>query len=55
MLADKEYIKKIVSIFRKVGLDIDGLVPISLAERNLILDTNELHDNIMLLAIADEE
>lgn len=52
VLADKEYIKKLVSIFRKVGLDIDGLVPISLAERNLILDVNELNDNIMLLDIG---
>lgn len=52
VLADKEYIKKIASIFRKVGLDIDGLVPVSLAERNLILDVNELNDNVMVLDIG---
>ena len=52
ILAEKEYIKKIASIFRKVGLDIDGIVPVSLAERNLILDVNELNDNVMVLDIG---
>lgn len=52
VLADKEYIKQLTNIFRKVGIEIDGVVPITLAERNLVLDTNELHDNIMLLDIG---
>ena len=52
ILADKEYIKKITSVFKKAGIDIDGVVPISLAERNLVLDTNELNDNVMILDIG---
>ncbi len=52
ILAEKEYIKKITSIFRKAGVDIDGIVPITLAERNLVLDVNELHDNVLLLDIG---
>ena len=52
ILADKEYVRKLNSIFKKAGLEIDGIVPTTLAERNLILDTNELHDNIMLLDIG---
>ena len=52
ILADKEYVRQLHNIFKKAGLEIDGIVPITLAERNLILDTNELHDNIMLLDIG---
>lgn len=52
ILADKEYVKQLTSIFKKAGLEIDGIVPTTLAERNLILDTNELNDNIMLLDIG---
>ena len=52
ILAEKEYVRQLNNIFKKVGLEIDGIVPITLAERNLILDTNELHDNIMLLDIG---
>lgn len=52
ILADKEYIRKITSIFKKAGIEIDGIVPISLAERNLVLDTNELNDNVMILDIG---
>ena len=52
ILAEKEYIRELNSVFKKAGLEIDGIVPITLAERNLILDTNELHDNIMLLDIG---
>lgn len=52
ILAEKEYIKQITNIFRKVGLEIDGFVPTTLAERNLMLDNNELTDNIMLLDIG---
>ena len=49
ILADKEYIRQLVGIFKKAELEIDGLVPITLAERNLVLDTHELTDNVMIL------
>ena len=52
ILANKDYVRQLTSIFKRAGLEIDGIVPITLAERNLILDTNELHDNIMLLDIG---
>ncbi|HOZ54512.1 MAG TPA: cell division protein FtsA [Clostridia bacterium] len=52
VLADKDYVRQINGIFKKANLEIDGLVPITLAERNLILDTNEFNDNIMLLDIG---
>ena len=52
ILANKDYIKQISSVFKKAGLEIDGLVPIALAERNLVLETNELNDCVMLLDIG---
>ncbi len=52
ILADKDYIRQLCNIFRRASLEIDGLVPETLAERNLILDTNELNDNIMILDIG---
>ena len=52
ILAEKEYTRQLTSIFKKAGLEIDGIVPITLAERNLILDNNEMHDNVMLLDIG---
>ena len=52
LLADKEYVKKLTSIAKKVGIEIDGMIPTTLAERNLVLDTNELNDNVMLLDIG---
>ena len=52
ILADKEYMKQLANIFRKADIDIDGLVPVTLAERSLVLDGNELNDNIMLLDIG---
>lgn len=52
ILADKEYKKKLVSVFRKAGIEIDGIVPITLAERNLVLDVNELKENVMVLDIG---
>ena len=52
ILAEREYTRKLSSIFKKIGIDIDGVVPTTLAERNLILDTNELNDNVMLLDIG---
>ena len=52
ILAEKEYVRQLNNIFKKAGLEIDGIVPITLAERNLVLDKNELHDNVMLLDIG---
>lgn len=52
ILADRNYVRQLSSIFKKAGLDIDGIVPVTLAERNLVLDVNELHDNVMLLDIG---
>lgn len=52
MLAQKDYVRQLTAIFKKAGIEIDGLVPNTLAERNLILDKNELNDNIMLLDIG---
>ena len=49
ILAEKEYIRQLTSVFKRAGLEIDGVIPISLAERNLVLDTNELSDNVMII------
>ena len=54
ILADKEYVRQLNSIFKKSGLEIDGIVPITLAERNLVLDSNELHDNIAIIDVGAE-
>ena len=52
ILANKDYIKKITYILKKAELDVDGIVPNTLAQRNLILDNNELNDNVMILDIG---
>ena len=52
ILAEKEYVKQLKNVFKNAGIEIDGVVPISLAERNLVLDTNELQDNVMILDIG---
>ncbi len=52
LLANKDYVRQLTSIFKRVGIEIDGIVPTALAERNLMLDTNELYDNVMLLDIG---
>lgn len=54
ILADKDYVRQINNIFKKAGLEVDGIVPITLAERNLILDKNELHDNIAIIDVGAE-
>ena len=54
ILADKDYVRQLNSIFKKVGLEIDGIVPTTLAERNLILDKNEMHDNIAIIDVGAE-
>ena len=52
ILAEREYRKKLGSVFKRVGIEIDGIVPITLAERNLVLDLNELRENVMILDIG---
>ena len=52
ILADKDYVRKLNSIFKKAGLELDGIIPVVLAERNLVLDKNELNDNIMILDVG---
>lgn len=52
ILAEKDYVRKLTSVFKKAGLEIDGIIPTVLAERNLVLDTNELNDNVMILDIG---
>ena len=52
ILADREYIKQISNICKKASIEIDGIIPITLAERNLILDSNELNDNVMIVDIG---
>ena len=54
ILANKDYVRQLNSIFKKVGLEIDGIVPTTLAERNLILDKNEMHDNIAIIDVGAE-
>ncbi len=54
ILADKDYVRQLNNIFKRAGLEIDGIVPITLAERNLILDKNELHDNITIIDVGAE-
>ena len=52
ILADKEYVKQLSTVFKRAGIEIDGIVPTILAQRNLILDTNELDDNVVILDIG---
>ncbi len=52
ILGDRDYIRELSNISRKAGIDIDGIIPITLAERNLVLDVNELSDNVMIIDIG---
>ena len=52
ILAQKDYVRQLHNIFKKAGLEINRIVPTTLAERNLVLDKNELHDNVMILDIG---
>lgn len=54
ILAEKDYMRAITNIFKKVDVDIDGMVPITLAEKNLVLDSMEQKDYVMLLDIGAE-
>ena len=52
ILADRNYIRQLTNIFKKANIEIDGIIPNVLAQRSLILDTNEMNDNIMILDIG---
>jgi len=52
ILADKEYVKQIRNVFKKANIEVDGIVVNVLAEREVILDKNELKDNVMILDIG---
>ena len=52
ILADKDYVRQLTSIFKKANIEIDGIIPNVLAERTLILDVNEMNDNVMILDIG---
>lgn len=52
ILAEKEYVKKMNTLFKKAGLEIDGMVSESVAQRKIMLDTNEFQENVMILDIG---
>lgn len=52
VLAEKEYVRQLTTVFKKANIEIDGIVVNVLAERGLILDKNELRDNVMILDIG---
>lgn len=52
VLADRDYVRQLTSIFKKANIEIDGIIPNVLAERSLILDVNEMNDNVMILDIG---
>lgn len=52
ILADKDYVRQLTSIFKKAGIEIDGIIPNVLAQRSVILDVNELNDNVMIVDIG---
>lgn len=54
LLADTDYVRQLKSIFKKSNLEIDEIIPNTLAARNVVLDNNELKDNILLLDIGAE-
>lgn len=54
ILADKSYIKKMTNIFKKVDVDIDGIIPITLAEKDLVIDEIDKKDYIMIIDVGAE-
>ena len=52
LLADKEFIKSIESVFRRINVKIDGMVPAALANKSIALDETDLKDFVMLLDIG---
>ena len=55
IFAQKDFTKEIVSIVRKSGIEIDGIVPSVLAERQITLDTQELSENVFLINIRKDD
>lgn len=52
VLADRNYVRQLTNIFKKANIEIDGIIPNVLAQRSLILDTNEMNDSVMILDIG---
>ena len=52
LLADREFIKSIESVFRRIDVKIDGMVPSTLADKSIALDETDLKDFVMLLDIG---
>lgn len=52
LLADREFIKSIESVFRRINVKIDGMVPATLANKSIALDETDLRDFVMLLDIG---
>jgi len=54
ILANREYIKVVESVFRKIDVRLDGIIPVTLADKNLMLDENDQKDFVMLLDVGAE-
>ena len=54
VLADKDYINTMRMIMKKADLEIDGIIPSTLAEKNLVLDESDQKDYVMLLDIGGQ-
>ena len=54
VLDDKDYINTMRMIMKKSDLEIDGIIPSTLAEKNFVLDESDQKDNVMLLDIGGE-
>ena len=55
ILGDEEYLKILRNVFRKANIEIDGYVPIVLAEKNLMLEESEQKDSVMLLDVGAQQ
>lgn len=52
LLADKIYVKQLTNIFKKLNIEIQGIVSNVLAQRQIVLEKNELNSNVMILDIG---
>lgn len=52
ILGEKDYLRQLYNVFKKANVDIDGIVPITLAEKNIILDEADQKDSVMLIDIG---
>ena len=55
ILGDEEYLKVLRNVFKKANIEIDGYVPIVLAEKNLMLEESEQKDSVMLLDVGAQQ